>query len=177
MEAGNITIPLEFSLEAKSFLEACCSNVIRKNEEFHIKENFRLFGQRIFYSNYVDKMGIKFFLYKIKEYKLRIFAEDNFLKNSLNINNEKRQIWEEAKKDTHTFLKSVTKSVLSKYRLDTLACLFSIVRIQRRFRNHLKALISKMEMMNQELELESKKAIERTRRKTIQKKEESKAKK
>jgi hypothetical protein len=171
MEAGNITISIEFTLEAKSFLESCCSNVLKKNEDFHIKENLRIFGQRIFYSHFVDKMGIKFFLYKIKEYKLRIFAEDNFLKNSLNINNEKRQNWEEAKKDTHTFLKTVSKSVVSKYRVHTLSCLFSIIRIQRRFRERLKALINKMDMMNRELELESKKAIERTRRKTLQKKD------
>ncbi len=66
-------------------------------------------------------------------------------------------------------MKSVIKNVLSESRNNAMKLFYIVTRIQRSFRAYLKRLIDKMEMMNKELEEESKKAHERTRRKTLQK--------
>jgi hypothetical protein len=93
------------------------------------------------------------------------------MKNSLSANTEKRHVWEEAKNDTHYFLKTLTKNVLYDYKNTFKKILPAVLKIQRNFRAYLKSLIEKMERMNRELEQESTRALERTRIKTLQKRE------
>ena len=168
MEVCNITINSEFASEAKSFLESCCKNIVKKVEDFNMKENIRLLGEKLFYSHFVNKIQIKFFVYKLNEQKLKKYAEDNYYK-TYEVDADNKKKWEVCKKDTNTFLNSIKKKVTADYLTYQKDILFRVLIIQKRFRGHLRRLINKMEMMNLKLETESKEAENRVKRKTIEK--------
>ena len=168
MEVCNISINKEFASEAKSFLESCCKNIVKKIDDLNMKENIRLIGEKLFYSHFINKIQIKFFIYKLNEQKLKKFAEDNYYKTyEVDANNKKK--WEVCKKDTNTFLNSIKKKVAVDYLTYQMDVLLRVLIIQKRFRGHLHRLINKMEMMNLQLETETKEAQERVKRKTSEK--------
>jgi hypothetical protein len=159
----------EFAFEAKSFLETCCQNVVKSVEDIQKKEHIRLMGEKLFYKNYIDRIQIKFFVYKLNETKLRTYAEDNFNK-SCALDSEKKKQWNESKKDSLHFLNSVTKKVSHDYTSYMVKVEEKSTKIQKRFRGYLARLIHKMELMNFKIEEESRLAEERVRRKVSEKK-------
>ena len=168
MEVCNISINKEFASEAKSFLESCCKNIVKKVDDFNMKETIRLIGEKLFYSHFINKIQIKFFIYKLNEQKLKKFAEDNYYK-TYEIDADNKKKWEVCKKDTNTFLNSIKKKVAADYLSYQMDSLLKVLIIQKSFRGHLRRIINKMEMMNLQLETETKEAQNRVKRKTIEK--------
>lgn len=162
----------EFAFEAKSFLETCCQNVAKSVENIQKKENIRLMGEKLFYKNYIDRIQIKFFVYKLNETKLRKYAEDNYNRSCV-LDSEKKKQWNESKKDSLHFLNSVTKKVSHDYSSYIMKTGEKTLMIQKRFRGYLARLIHKMELMNFKIEEESRLAEERVRRKVSEKKKSS----
>ena len=174
MEAGNLSNSNpEFAIEAKSFLESCCQHVVKTVEDIQKRENIRLIGERLFYSQNIDRIQVKFFLYKLNEYKLKTYAEDNFCK-TYELDSEKKKQWNDNKKDSQFFLNSVAKKVVHEYHGYTSKVQASAVAIQKHFRGYLSRLIHKMESMNSKIEDESRRAEERVRMKVSLKKQMSK---
>lgn len=162
-----------FSSTAKTFLESCCSNVLETVKNNECKDKVKMLSDGLFYSHYIDKIQIKFFLYKLNEFKMKQFAEENYYKRS-SIHFEKKEFWNTCKKDAGKFLNKIVKKTSEEYNKYSFKVLMQTILIQRRFRGHLYRLIHKMDLMNMKIEADNRKAEERVRRRTLAKMEEKK---
>lgn len=150
---------------AKSFLGICVKNVLKMHQDLTAKDNLRMFAERKLYSVYIDKVQLKVLIYKINEYKLKKYAEDNYYKNAEGIDREKRKIWDEAKKDCTNFLNLTISSCVKNYDSYKNSIKNNVIVIQKFYRGYLFRLINKMEIMNYKLMLENEKAVKKVREK------------
>src|SRR5689334_21551537 len=80
-------------IETKSFLDQICKKVLVMNE-VHIKKNqFAGLADRLFYKHFIDNLQIKFFLYKLNEFKMKQVEEENYLK----FEEREKKLYEEAR--------------------------------------------------------------------------------
>ena len=150
-----------FSIDAKEFLESCCRNVQISYENLKLKDNFRMLGEKCFYNFFIDTIHIKFLIYKLTEFKMIPRNEETSFNNILNSENVHKEIMKISRNDANDFLQSVIKNVSEEHRLYINNMVFKIVGIQRRFRGYLSRLISKMEMMNIQIQRELEQALQR----------------
>jgi hypothetical protein len=155
--------------DARNFLEKSFNNVIKKVEDEQKIENLKLFFDKTFYSHYISKTQLKIFMYKINEMKMKKFAEDGYKNYSDMHDNEKKEMWKESRKSTSSFLSNIITKSVTKYKDYTEEVTDSVIKIQKYFRKSLLRLLNKMEYLNYKLDLEREKALERAKKKTMEK--------
>jgi hypothetical protein len=152
--------------EVRLFLDGVCNTVLEKNKTVLQKLALQDLGEKLFYKHFIDTLQVKFFLLKMNEAKIKQFEEQNYLK----FHENERKLYTEAKKTSKDFLESSIKHTVSAYKKYTIKMLPIILKLQAVFRGYLARLISKMEMMNEKLNMEQEKAVIRARNKTLKNK-------
>jgi hypothetical protein len=148
--------------ETKSFLNQICKKVLDMNE-VHVKRNeFRSLTEKLFYKHFIDNYQIKFFVYKLNEFKMKQVEELNYLK----FEEREKKLYDEARSTAGTLIQSSIKNTVTNYKKYTSKILPIVIKVQAAFKGHLTRLITKMELMNQKLNLEQEKAVIRARAKT-----------
>lgn len=159
----DLNVNKEISMKAKSFFEKSCQGAYTLLDKYNKREAIRMLSERTFYAQNIDKIQLKMFLYKLHEFHLKNKKEE---KAHIYEQNEQQKL-EKVKVSTTNFLEKLSSLALEDYRIYINKAVLNVIIVQKRFRGHLRRLISKMEIMNHKLQMEHEKAVQRVRTKSI----------
>ena len=149
--------------QARTFLNAVCLNVVKLNYDEEKKSMIKFLAEEKFFKHYIDRVQLKFFLYKLTLYKMKKLEESKLHQMEEN----QKKVYLNAKKVTKSFLDHSMNNTILQYSRYIEIAKKAVIKLQSAFRGKLTRLIFKMEKMNKQINEENEKALERTRNKSL----------